>query len=350
MTASGGFTAEVAERASGLAFDDLPADVVEVAGQCLLDWFGVTVAGSQEPATRIALGAFEPTSTGLTVIGHPVRLPAVEAAVVNGTASHALDYDDVNEAMVGHPTVPILAGLLALAESRDSSGADLLCAFVAGYETECRVGRAVGVDHYQRGFHATGTVGTFGAAAACARLLGLDPPTTAVALGLAAAQAAGLKSMFGTMTKPLHAGKAAANGLLAARLAAGGFTAAPDAIETSQGFGEAAAGGLDAERGLRSPRNGWFILDNLFKYHAACFQTHSSIEGLRRLRETERFDAGEVEPCTPTPCSCACAPSPSPAPGWRSSSACGTPPHPPSWAGTRRPSSPTPTRRPPTPT
>src|SRR5581483_2480456 len=123
----------------------------------------------------------------------------------------------------------------------------LVTAFVAGYETECRIGRALGTEHYQRGFHATGTAGTFGAAAACSRLLGSDAGTTAVALGLAATQAAGLKSMFGTMAKPLHAGKAAANGLLAARLAAGGFTAAPDAIETAQGFGEAAAGGLDAD-------------------------------------------------------------------------------------------------------
>ena len=296
-----GFTAELAERSSSLTFDDLPADVADLAGQCLLDWFGVTVAGSQEPASRILLDVLSPISDGVTVIGTAVQLAPMDAALVNGTASHALDYDDVNEAMVGHPSVPILGGLLALAESIGgvgASGADVLCAFVAGYETQCRVGRAVGVDHSQRGFHATGTVGTFGSAAACARLLGLDAPTTAIALGLAAAQAAGLKSMFGTMTKPLHAGKACVNGLLAARLAAGGFTAAPDGIETAQGFAEAAAGGVDAERGLREPRNGWFIRDNLFKYHAACFQTHSSIEGLRRLREAERFTAGDVESAT----------------------------------------------------
>src|SRR5438477_12251814 len=126
--------------------------------------------------------------------------------------------------------------------------------FVAGYEAECRIGRAVGVDHYQRGFHATGTVGTFGAAAACSRLLGLDAPTIAVALGIAGTQAAGLKSMFGTMGKPLHAGKASVNGLLAARLASRGFTANAAVLETEQGFGEAAAGGLDVERGRRPPR------------------------------------------------------------------------------------------------
>src|SRR4051812_19322049 len=295
-----GFTAEVAAQVAALTFDDLPVDVVELARQCALDWVGVTVAGSREPVTRILLDDFEDQGlgagpAGATIVGHRMRLPVLDAALVNGTASHALDYDDVNEALVGHPTVPILAGLLALAESRHGSGRDLITAFVAGYEAECRIGRAVGVDHYQRGFHATGTVGTFGAAAACARLLGLDPPTTAVALGVAGTQAAGLKSLFGTMGKPLHAGKASANGLLAARLAARGFTANPDVLETEQGFGEAAAGGLDAERGRRDPRSGWFLRDNLFKYHAACFQTHSSIEGLRRLREVEHLTADDVE-------------------------------------------------------
>src|SRR3954471_24317192 len=270
-----GFTADVAVQVAATNFDDLPTDVVEVARQCVLDWVGVTVAGSREPVTCILLDDFEDQGlgagpAGATIVGHRLRLPLLDAALVNGTASHALDYDDVNEALVGHPTVPILAGLLALAEARHSSGRDLVTAFVAGYEAECRIGRAVGVDHYQRGFHATGTVGTFGAAAACARLLGLDTATTATALGIAGTQAAGLKSMFGTMGKPLHAGKASANGLLAARLASRGFTANPAVLETEQGFGEAAAGGLDFERGRRPPKQGWFLRDNLFKYHAAC--------------------------------------------------------------------------------
>ena len=293
-----GFTAEVAERVAALTFDEIPDDVVEVASQCVLDWIGVTVAGSREPVSRILLDDFRDQglgASGVTVVGENARLPLLDAALVNGTASHALDYDDVNEALVGHPTVPILAGLLGLAEDRHSSGRDLVTAFVAGYEAECRIGRAVGVDHYQRGFHATGTVGTFGAAAACARLLGLDAETTAVALGIAGTQASGLKSMFGTMGKPLHAGKASANGLLAARLAARGFTANAAVLETEQGFGEAAAGGIDVERGRRAPRRDWFLRDNLFKYHAACFQTHSSIEGLRRLREAEGLSAADVD-------------------------------------------------------
>ena len=282
-----------------MCFGDLPADVVEIARQCLLDWAGVTVAGAFEPCAAILFddlvdGGAAGGAGGASVVGRAERLPVADAALVNGTASHALDYDDVNEAMIGHPTVPIAAGLLALAEHRHANGRDVVTAFVAGYETQCRVGRAIGVSHYQRGFHATGTIGTFGAAAACARLLELDAAGTSVALALAAAQAAGLKSMFGTMTKPLHAGKASANGLTAARLAAGGFTAASAAIEAEQGFAETHTDSFDPARGLADPRQGWHIRDNLFKYHAACFQTHSSIEGLRRLRDSHCFGVEDV--------------------------------------------------------
>jgi len=185
--------------------------------------------------------------------------------------------------------------VLALGELTGATGEQTIEAFVAGYEAECRVGQAVGVDHYLRGFHATGTVGAFGAAAASAHLLGLDADATATALGIAGTQAAGLKSMFGTMCKPLHAGRAAANGVLAARLAARGFTANPDVVAAAQGFASALGGGADADRALADPPRGWFVLSNLFKYNASCFETHSSIEGLRRLREQEGFDPADVE-------------------------------------------------------
>ena len=288
-----GLTAEIAARTAGLGFEDIPSDVIELVRHCVLDWFGVTVAGSREPAAQIVLAEAVSEARGeSTVVGRPERLPASMAALVNGTASHALDYDDVNTAMTGHPTVAILAALLALAETRHDPGRDVACAFVAGYEAQCRVAQAVGDAPYQRGFHATGTIGTFGAAAACARLLGLDADRTAVALGIAATQAAGMKSMFGTMSKPLHAGKSCANGLLAARLAARGFTANPAAIEAEQGFAEVSGGRLNADRALA---DGWFLRGNLFKYHAACFATHSTIEGVRRLRGQAGFGAADVD-------------------------------------------------------
>jgi 2-methylcitrate dehydratase PrpD len=291
-------TAAVAAQVAGLRIADVPADVVELARQCTLDWFGVTLAGSREPAAQIVaadLAEEYPISTGVTLVGRAERLPPWAAALANGTASHALDYDDVNSAMMGHPTVAILGALLALAESRGSSGADVVEAFVAGYEAQCRVAQAVGHQPYQRGLHATGTVGTFGAAAACARLLGLDAEQTATALGIAATQAAGLKAMFGTMSKPLHAGKACANGLLAARLAARGFTAHPGAIEAEQGFAETSGGEVDPAWADREPSGGWFLRRNLFKYHAACFATHSTIEGLRRMRVRDGFGPADVD-------------------------------------------------------
>lgn len=279
-----GLTAALAAGLGACRFEALPADVVSLAKHCMLDWLGVTLAGAQEPLTRIALDMAREQGghAQATVIGHGDRLAAQQAALVNGTASHALDYDDVHLKIIGHPSVPVLPALLALAEQRHASGQRVIAAFVAGFETECRVGSAMGRSHYNRGWHATATVGSFGAAAACADLLGLDAERSAHALGIAATQAAGLKSMFGTMCKPLHAGKAAANGLLAADLAARGFTSRTDAIECEQGFGPTQSENFDPARARRAP-GAFDIRDNLFKYHAACYLTHSTIEAARAL-------------------------------------------------------------------
>jgi 2-methylcitrate dehydratase PrpD len=186
--------------------------------------------------------------------------------------------------MPGHVSVAILPALLALAEERQSSGKAVIAAFVAGYEICCRIGMALRPGHYTRGFHATGTVGAFGAAAAGAHLLGLDAEATARALGIAGTQSAGLKSQFGTMCKPFHAGKAAENGLLAARLAARGFSSRPDLIECVQGFAATHAPDFHPEKALASPNRGFHIFNNLFKYHAACYMTHAPIECGRQLR------------------------------------------------------------------
>ena len=196
--------------------------------------------------------------------------------------------------MPGHPSVAVLPGLLALAELKGSSGRDLLTAFVAGYETACRIGAALSPGHYALGFHATATVGAFGAAAACAHLLGLDTEATATALGIAGTQAAGLKSEFGTMCKPFHAGKAAQNGLLAARLAARGFSSRTDLIECVQGFAATHGPDFSPEAMLATPADGFHILANLFKYHAACYFTHAPIECARELRHKHGLTPDKV--------------------------------------------------------
>ena len=228
------------------------------------------------------------------------RFPASSAALINGAAAHALDFDDVNLAMPGHPSVAILPGLLALAEERGASGEAVLTAFVAGYELQCRVGRILAPGHYDViGFHATATIGSFGAAAACAHLLGLDQEEFVTALGIAGTQAAGLKSMFGTMCKPLHAGKASYHGLMAAKLAMRGFTSRPDVIECQQGFASTHSPDFHPQRALELPAHGWYIRTNLFKYHAACYMVHASIESARKLRELgvtpDRVEQVQVE-------------------------------------------------------
>src|SRR5579862_6491837 len=284
---AGRLTLSLAERVVRLRYDDLPEPARLVVRQCLLDYLACAIAGAGDPLVSMLLD--ELTEAGgasqASVVAHGLRLPALSAALVNGAAGHALDYDDVNVAMPGHPSVAILPGLLALGEAKTSAGRDVVTAFVAGYETACRIGAALAPGHYDLGFHATATVGCLGAAAACARLLGLDAGKTAAALGIAGTQAAGLKSQFGTMCKPFHAGKAAQNGLLAARLAARGFSSRPDLIECAQGFAATHAPDFSPDKALAEPKQGFHIFNNLFKYHAACYMTHAPIECGRQLRE-----------------------------------------------------------------
>jgi 2-methylcitrate dehydratase PrpD len=169
----------------------------------------------------------------------------------------------------------------------------VLRAYIAGYEAAGFVGSLVMRSHYERGFHGTATLGSFGAAAAAGLLLDLDEAQMAIALGLAGTQAAGLKSMFGTMAKPFHAGRAAANGVLAARLAARGFTANPNVLEVAQGF-VATQSDADPSADAPLPRPGSLVVDTLFKYHAACYLTHSSIEAIKQLRRQLSFGGPDV--------------------------------------------------------
>lgn len=289
-------TRELAARASAVTYDALPDEVRALARQCVLDYYGVALAGADDPLAAILLDELAEAggAAQASIIGHKERLPALSAALINGAIGHALDYDDVNLAMPGHPSVAILPGLLALAEARQSSGRAVIAAFIAGYETACHIGSGLQPGHYNLGFHATGTVGAFGAAAACAHLLGLDAEMTARALGIAGTQAAGLKSQFGTMCKPLHAGKASHNGLLAARLAARGFSSRPDLVECEQGFALTHGPDFNPEAALADPPSGFHIYANLFKYHAACYLTHGAIECAHQIRERHGVKPDEI--------------------------------------------------------
>ncbi len=288
-------TGKLAERIMATEYRSLPAEAKQVSKHCLLDFIGVTVAGSSEPLAKIVReqvredGGFEQAG----ILGGGMRISAGQAAMINGCAAHAHDYDDVHNAMSGHPTVPVAPAVLALAEKEGRSGSALLSALATGIDAECIAGRYVGSSHYAKGFHATATLGSLGAAAGCANLLGLDQEKTVNAIGIAATQAAGLKSMFGTMCKPFHAGKAAANGLLAAQLASRGFDSQPESLEIHQGFASTHSDSPSLERFQSALELPSFLPDTLFKYHAACYLTHSAMEAARSLRN--RLDLNSIE-------------------------------------------------------
>lgn len=289
-------TATLSEFCRGIRYEALPGEAIFAAQHCLLDWLGVTLAGAREPlAVMLREEALaDGGNPQATLIGTGERVTTKQAALVNGAASHALDYDDVHLAMSGHPSVPVWPALLALAESRGSTAREIVAAFVAGYEMECRIGMLVMPDHYSIGFHTTGTLGTFGAAAACAHLLGFTQDQWQRTLGIAGAQAAGLKSMFGTMCKPLHAGKAAQNGLFAALMAERGFTSNTEVLETAQGFVATQTTSPNPERALAGLGERYAVRDTLFKYYAACYGTHETIEGVKQISEAERLSPADV--------------------------------------------------------
>ncbi len=290
-------TRRLAANVAALTYDQLPADVVFVAKHCLLDWLGVTMAGAQEPLTAMLVdyvGA-EGGAPQATIIGLGGKVSVGQAALVNGSAGHALDYDDVLRWLNGHPTAPVMPAILALAEHRGDGGRALIEAFAAGVETESRVGIMMGEGHYAKGWHATATIGHFVSAAGAAKLLGLEAARIAAAFGIAGTQAAGLKSMFGTMCKPMHAGKAAQNGLFAAQMAARGFTSRDDVLECAQGFGDAQTDTFAAHAALDGLGTRFLLPDSRFKYHAACYGTHGPIDAAGVARANAAFDASQVE-------------------------------------------------------
>src|SRR5688572_32940719 len=212
------FALELAQRITTLRAEDLTPAVVHWAKVGVLDTVGVTLAGSDDPAATLVSRVLSSGGRSL-ILGTGKRVGALDAALVNGTASHALDFDDCNNTLGGHPSAPILPALFALADEIGASGRDFIAAYVAGFETECKISMGVNFYQYTRGWHPSTTIGVFGAAAACAKLLNLNDERTAVALAIAASLASGIKSNFGTYVKPLHIGHCARNGLFAALLA-----------------------------------------------------------------------------------------------------------------------------------
>lgn len=280
-------TGALIDFALGLERQKLPEPVVEAATACLLDWMGTAIRGSREPLADalwrvIVAGGGAPQAT---ILGRGKKTSAPWASLANGAQSHALDFDDTHVPSLIHGSAPVAPVVLALAEWHGKSGGEALAAFVAGFEVEARIGRAIGHTLAERGWHVTGTVGTFGAAVAAGKLLGLDALRLKQALGIAGTQAAGLEQSFGTMCKPFHPGKAAMNGLLAALLAREGFTGPAGILEGTSSFPQTFLGNADLTPALDGLGQRFEILENSFKPYAACLLTHATIDAGRAIRE-----------------------------------------------------------------
>ena len=293
--------AQIAERIHALRFEDITPTALAWTGTAFTDTVGVTLAGIMDEGPRILLRVPGIAGPGPCLIfGTDRRTGPLDATLINGTASHALDYDDVSGVMGAHPSAMLTSPLLALGELLGSSGRDVALAYVVGYETECRIARGVHFHHYDKGWHPTATLGIFGTVAAAARLLHMSVDHTAVALGLAASLASGLKANFGTMTKPLHVGHSARNGLFAAFMAREGFTANPGAFEHKQGFLDVfnGPGTYDTARMLAD----WYApfecdgaAEPGLKPYPCCGSTHASINRMIALARTHGLTPEQTE-------------------------------------------------------
>ena len=295
-----GATATIADFIVNTRAADFPAGSSEKAIKVIADTFAVILAGvSSEVAEPLQRYLEMSGESGTSPILGTGRTASPEtAALINGTYGHSLDYDDVLSMMPAHPSAVIVSALLAGMDNKPVSGKDFLEAYIAGVEVGAKIGVGMTNDHYQRGFHATGTLAMFSGLAALVKLHRLDAPTIQQAFGIAGSMSSGLRRNFGTMTKPLHTGLAARSALTATRLAMSGFTAAPDIMEAKAGF-FSTYGTADSDpeltvRGLGKP----FVISSpgiALKKFPCCYATHRPIDGVLRLREQLGFDADSVD-------------------------------------------------------
>lgn len=285
-----------AHFATQVHFSDLPAPVIAEAKRAVLDWLGSALAGALEPQARIVqdlvLGMGQ-SNEAMLFGAH--RAAAANAALANGVASHILELDDVHKGSTLHAAAPIIPAALAVAERQQASGEAFLLAVVLGYEAALRIGEAVNPSHY-RYWHPTGTVATFGATVAAGSLLGLSTAQMVDALGTAGTQAAGLWEFNsdGTMSKHLHPGKAAFNGVLAADLARRGFTGARHILEGDRGFFAATSSAPKPELVTLGLGQEWKILENCYKLYSCCGHTHSAIDMALDFRHQQKWTAHEA--------------------------------------------------------
>ena len=295
-----GVTEQLAAFTVNTTWADIPPQACDKAKEAMLDGLGCALVGSPTPTGKLIMHYVRERGghPRAAVIGGGFKTSAPLAALANGTVAHALDFDDVNWSMSGHPTVPLLPALLALGQEVQASGREVLLAYALGFEVEAKIGRGVNPHHYDLGWHATSTLGTLGAAAGCAKLLQLDVPQTQTALGIGASTAAGLRQNFGTMTKPLHPGQAAMNGVNAALLAQLGWTAERDILEAPYGFCQlyAGAGHYDLDRIVKQLGDPYELIATgvAIKQYPCCAFTHRALDGLLALVQQHKPSVEDV--------------------------------------------------------
>ncbi|MBI5969308.1 MAG: MmgE/PrpD family protein [Deltaproteobacteria bacterium] len=292
-------TGNLAKFIVSLNYKNLPEEVILKAKHCLMDTIGAALAGSKTPEALIAKRLAEKLNQKkeATLFTGRGKIGCLEAAMANGIMAHALELDDGNRFAQGHPGITVIPAVVALAEKGKIKGKDLIPAIVAGYEVFGRIGAAGNPSHFNRGFHTTGTCGTFAAAAGAGRLLKLDDRKMVSALGIAGSQAAGLFAFMadGTMTKVLHAGKAAQNGILSALLAKEGFTGPSTVLEDERGFYKAFADTFNPQRILDGLGERYEIMNTYVKFHASCRHSHPAIDAILDIRKSHSIQPEEVE-------------------------------------------------------
>jgi 2-methylcitrate dehydratase PrpD len=291
-------TAELGKFVAGLRYRDIPAEALNTIRMAFADTIGVAIAGARDPAPQLLAKTLAPAGGESTILCSDIRASARDAAWINGTAAHALDYDDVAQ-RGGHASAVLVPAILAEAEALGATGEQMVLAYAAGFEVFADLARRDADVHHEKGWHPTSVFGVMGAAAACASLRGLDAQQAAMAIGISASQSSGLVSNFGSMTKPFHAGIAAHAGLVSARLASLGFTSAPDALEHEPGFLTAVspAGRMDLDSPLRAGVE-WQICGSNrigIKKYPACYCVHRSLDGMLDLLQKQPVAPDDVE-------------------------------------------------------
>jgi len=271
--------------------------VDEQAHRTLANWMGCAIGASRHEPVEAALRAVMMLAPApqASILGRSEKVDIANAALINGISSHTFDYDDTHLKTIIHPAGPVASALLALSELIGSSGREVIDALVLGIEVSCRVGNCIYPDHYDRGWHITGTTGMLGAAAACSRLLKLSAAQTQMALGIAASQPVGLREQFGTMTKPLHPGAAAKNGLMAALMAKHGFTASARALEAPRGLIQVISDKCDWKEITVGLGQHWESALNTYKPFACGIVIHPSIDGCVQLRNQHNLKPEQIE-------------------------------------------------------